>query len=57
MSRIKNFVLKAITYFAGAVCLLSALSLDSPTWVPTITMCISGAWLVLYGIANNWFEV
>lgn len=53
----KNKVLKAITALAGVIFTLSVLSLDTPSWTPTIATVISGAWLVLFGLANGWLEV
>ena len=58
--KIKNMVLKTITWIMGIIFVLSMLSLDtpfSPSWVPTITMVASMAWLALFGLANGWFEV
>ena len=55
--KVKNFILKTVTWFMGTVWILSALSIDSPTWTPTITLIISGAWLALFGLANGWFEI
>lgn len=49
-------ILKGITAIMGAICLLSALSLDCGSWVPTITLCISLAWLALYGEATGFFN-
>lgn len=46
----------AIIAYFGAVC-----SIDSPEWQPSdlpvqLAVCaVSGLWLVLFGIANNWF--
>lgn len=36
------------------VFLLSILTLDSPSWWPTITMCASGLWLVFAAWVNEW---
>lgn len=51
--RVKRMMRKAfrvaVQVFNGAVAmvfLLSVLTLDSPSWWPTITMFLSGAWLV-----------
>lgn len=56
--RIKNIVLRAITWFMGIVCLVSVLSLDSePYQVSVISLVISTGWLVVFGLANGWFEV
>ena len=53
----KNFILKFITWVAGILFILSAGSLDSGNWIPTITLIISGIWLALFGLANGWFEL
>lgn len=52
----KNKVLKAITAIAGVIFTLSVLSLDTPSWLPTIATVISGAWLIVFGLCNGWFE-
>lgn len=38
----------------AVVFLLSILTLDSPSWWPTITMCASGLWLVFAAWVNEW---
>lgn len=56
--RIKNAILKAITWFMGTVCALSAFSLDNePYQMPVILLIVSAGWLVVFGLANGWFEV
>ncbi len=53
----KNFILKLITAIALTVCGLSAFSLDAGSWIPTITLVASSAWLIPFGLANGWFEI
>lgn len=54
--RIKNAILKAITAIAGTVFILSACMLDSDSWIPFITLTVSGLWLSAFAYANGWME-
>ena len=56
LRKIRRLVLISITWIMGILCLLSALSLDSNSWIPTITLVISLVWLFPFGCANGWFE-
>ena len=56
VKKIIRFVLETITWIMGIICLLSALSLNSPTWTPTIALVVSMAWLIPFGLLNGWFE-
>ncbi len=53
----KNFILKIIKWIALIIFSLSAFSLDSGSLVPTITLAISGIYLIIFGLANGWFEI
>ena len=55
--RVKNLILKAITVLATVLFFVSILALDNGLWTPTIMLVISGVWLIVYGLANGWFEV
>jgi|GEM_PF-2495465 len=55
--KIKNFILKTITYFAALLFLVSACAVDSPSWIPTIVCCVCMIWLTLFAYANSdYFE-
>lgn len=56
LKKVRRFILLSITWIMGIICLLSVLSIDSPTWIPTIALVISAAWLIPFGYANGWFE-
>lgn len=56
LKKVKNFILKTITWIMGIICILSVCSIDSPTWIPTIALVVSMAWLIPFGFANGWFE-
>lgn len=54
--RIKNFILKAISYFMGMVFILGDCALDSEgTNVPFLMIAVSMMWLVFFGYANGCF--
>jgi len=53
----KKFILKLITAIALTVWFLSAFSLDAGSWIPTIMLVASSAWLIPFGLANGWFEI
>lgn len=55
--KIKNFILKTVTGIALLIFFISAAALDNGSWIPTIMLVISGAWLTVFGLANGWFEV
>ena len=38
------------------VFLMSVCSVDSTSWIPTLTMCGSGLWLIYAAWSNGWFE-
>ena len=59
--RIHNGILKTITAVAALAYVGAVCSIDSPDGGISIPTCliicaISGMWLVLFSIANNWFE-
>ena len=56
LKKVRRFILISITWIMGIICLLSVLSIDSPSWIPTIALVISMAWLIPFGFANGWFE-
>lgn len=54
--KIKNFILKAISYFMGMVFILGACALDSEgTNVPFLMIVVSMMWLLPFGYANGCF--
>lgn len=55
--RIKNFILKTISYIMGVVFILGACAVDSEgTYIPFLMMGVSMLWLTLFAIANGYFE-
>ena len=52
-SKIKNFILKSITYVAAILFTVSACALDSATWIPAIVCLICAIWLMLFAYANR----
>ena len=48
----KNKILKAVTVLAVIVALISAMCVDSESWIPTVILGISVGWLALFTIAN-----
>lgn len=51
--KLKNTILKSVTWFFVVLFLLSICALDSITIVPYITCIMSLCWLVPFGIVNN----
>lgn len=49
----KNKILKTSAVISGAVFLLSACALDSLSTVPMILTAVSGAYLAVFGLANQ----
>lgn len=47
-----NNLIKAITIVAVIMAILSALCLDSESWIPVIVLAICSGWLLLFTIAN-----
>ncbi len=56
LKKVRRFILISITWIMGIICLLSVCALDSPSWIPTIALAVSMAWLIPFGFANGWFE-
>ena len=55
--KIKNFILKSITWVASILFLLSACALDSESMIPSIVLLVSMGWLALFIYANSeWIE-
>ncbi len=53
----KNKILWLITNLNVLSLWISIITLDSDSWIPFITMCVSMAWLVLFGVVNfDYFE-
>lgn len=56
--RIKRMMIRAVanafTWGMILVFILSILALDSESWLPTITLIISGGWLTLVAWVNDW---
>lgn len=54
--KIRNFILKAFTFFMIILCALSIVSLDSDSWLPLITLAISVGylWLVMWANFKKW---
>jgi hypothetical protein len=57
MNKMIKKILKAVTAIMALIFMVSVCSLDNPSWLPTIAMIVSFAWLALYGAANGYFEV
>ena len=56
-NKIKNFVLKTVTWIAGIVFVLSILSLDSPNFVlPVVCLMVSMLWLAVFSWANGYMD-
>lgn len=53
MKRIKNAVLKLITFVAAITFGFSTCCFDSESLMPVIACAISATWLVLFIIAND----
>lgn len=52
--RMKDKVLKGITFMAGITWMMSACLMDSDKiWIPITMNVISGLWLLLMAIANG----
>lgn len=52
----KNKIKNAVNWFMLILCLMSVCSVDSASWIPTLTMCGSGLWLIYAAWSNGWFE-
>lgn len=55
--KIKNFILKTITWLAGSMFFVSASAVDSESYFPTIICLICMAWLGLFAYANGYLNV
>ena len=53
----KNLILKSITLVAVIVTATCMCMIDSETDVPLFIAAVCMAWLILFSIANDWFEV
>lgn len=51
--KIKNFILKSITWCAGVLFMISVCAADSPSWIPSIVSMVCMAWLALFAYANG----
>ncbi len=57
MIKIRNFVLKSITWFFVILALLSACALDSEAWwIPSTAFVVSMCWLIPFGFANGFLK-
>lgn len=54
--RIKNRILKTVTWVAVIVGLYSACAVDSQSWVPVIVCVACLSWIGIFTYANNFFE-
>lgn len=52
-SKLRNKILWVITYSAFMLVFISASAMDTNSWVPTITLMVSLAWLLLFSLANE----
>ena len=50
--KIKNCILKTVTWIMGFTFLLAASAIDSPSWIPTVLCIISAGYLLLFDLAN-----
>jgi hypothetical protein len=48
-------IVKIFMYLVGFLWIISACSLDSPTWLPFIVNVVCTAILAFYAYLNNWF--
>lgn len=56
-NKIKNFILKSITFIALVIFVFCAMCLDSVNNIPFIIGCfVSGIWIFLFCYANNYFD-
>ena len=54
LNKIRIAIIKAITFIAGILFIISVCALDSEDiTIPVIVMIASGLWLALISIANN----
>lgn len=54
--RLKNFILKTITWIAIFTWIFSAMAFDSDNYIiPVFVNVISGAWLCLFFYANQFY--
>ena len=51
-NQIHNRVIKTITTIAGIIAILSICCLDSQSYIPFISLAISGTWVFLFLLAN-----
>lgn len=52
MRKVRQKIIKVITWIAAVMFVLFATALDSGTWIPAIVCGICGAWLFLVVLAN-----
>lgn len=54
IKKLKNIILKAITFIAVMVWVVSGCCLDSENWTPfLIGMLVSSLWILVFSIANS----
>ena len=52
----KARILKVITVVVLIIFMISLSAIDSDSWIPLISFCISLIWLIIIGFANGGFE-
>ena len=55
-NKVKNTILKIITYLMAILFILSLIALDSENIIPIISLATSGTWLFLIGLANGYIN-
>lgn len=51
--KLKNKIIKSITYVMAFIFIFSACLLDSDTWIPYIVCCVCLAWFILFMFVNR----
>ena len=51
--KLKNKILKSITYVMAFIFIFSVCLLDSHTWIPYIVCCVCLAWFILFMFVNR----
>ena len=51
--KMKNKILKSITYVMAIIFIVSVCLIDSHTWIPYIVCCVCLAWFILFMFVNR----
>ena len=56
MKKMKNKILKSITWVAAIIVATCMCMFDSETYIPCFIAAVCMAWIILFASANDWFK-